>query len=293
MARPDHPRRDVVRALQPELERRHVLGDVGGQQSDERVDVVGLEGADVLLQERLWLSPSGSVRPTSGRSASVARARCSALFTDAVVVSSSEATSSAFQRSTSRRISTTRWRAGQVLQRGDEREPHRLPRHRDLGRVPGLGQHPLVHHRLQPGVLAARADQRGLDGLPRRRRQVHGAARGPASRSSSGRRSSRSGTATTARRSGPRTPPRTSRPAPSCPARRPRRRRPSPASGSSSRAARTGVRRARVRARPGSRGRAGCGRRHRASTAQTPRHGGDPSGARFARHVRRTGSLGP
>ncbi len=42
----------------------------------------------------------------------MARARCSALLTDAVVVSSSEATSSAFQRSTSRRISTARWRGG-------------------------------------------------------------------------------------------------------------------------------------------------------------------------------------
>jgi hypothetical protein len=40
--------------------------------------------------------------------ASVARARCSALFTDTSVVSSSSATSLAFQRSTSRRMSTAR-----------------------------------------------------------------------------------------------------------------------------------------------------------------------------------------
>src|SRR6266542_2595603 len=43
---------------------------------------------------------------------SVARARWSALFTDATLVSSSSATSDAFHRSTSHRISTARWRAG-------------------------------------------------------------------------------------------------------------------------------------------------------------------------------------
>ena len=43
---------------------------------------------------------------------SVACARCRALLTDAVVVSIASATSAAFQRSTSRRISTARWRAG-------------------------------------------------------------------------------------------------------------------------------------------------------------------------------------
>ncbi len=44
--------------------------------------------------------------------ASVARARWSALLTEATLVSSSSATSVACQRSTSRRISTARWRAG-------------------------------------------------------------------------------------------------------------------------------------------------------------------------------------
>src|SRR2546430_10785153 len=43
---------------------------------------------------------------------SVTRARCSALFTDATLVSSSSATSFAFQRRTSHRISTARWRGG-------------------------------------------------------------------------------------------------------------------------------------------------------------------------------------
>ena len=43
---------------------------------------------------------------------SVARARCSALLTDATLVSSSSATSAAFQRRTSQRIRTARWRGG-------------------------------------------------------------------------------------------------------------------------------------------------------------------------------------
>ena len=43
---------------------------------------------------------------------SVARARCSALFTEATLVSRSSATSAAFQRRTSQRMSTARWRAG-------------------------------------------------------------------------------------------------------------------------------------------------------------------------------------
>ena len=51
-------------------------------------------------------------RPRRSLAARVARARCSALFTDATVVSSSSATSAACQRSTSRRISTARWRGG-------------------------------------------------------------------------------------------------------------------------------------------------------------------------------------
>ena len=51
-------------------------------------------------------------RQSTSRSARVARARCSALLTDATLVSSSSATSVACQRSTSRRISTARCRGG-------------------------------------------------------------------------------------------------------------------------------------------------------------------------------------
>ena len=48
----------------------------------------------------------------SSLDSSVARARWSALFTEATLVSSSSATSAAFQRSTSHRMSTARWRGG-------------------------------------------------------------------------------------------------------------------------------------------------------------------------------------
>ena len=61
-------------------------------------------------------SPSASSSAaceTSGiRSSTVARARWSALLTDAVVVSSIEAVSAAEKPSTSRRISTARWVPG-------------------------------------------------------------------------------------------------------------------------------------------------------------------------------------
>ena len=52
-------------------------------------------------------------RVASGRRCSiVARARCSALLTDATVDSKSSATSEAVQPSTSRKINTARWRPG-------------------------------------------------------------------------------------------------------------------------------------------------------------------------------------
>ena len=53
----------------------------------------------------------GCRRPASLAS-SVARARWSALLTDATLVSRSSATSAAFQRSTSHRMRTARWRGG-------------------------------------------------------------------------------------------------------------------------------------------------------------------------------------
>ena len=61
-----------------------------------------------------WSAPAGSTTRSSAGAASSsrARARCNALLTAAVVVPSSSATSAARQASTSRRISTTRCRAG-------------------------------------------------------------------------------------------------------------------------------------------------------------------------------------
>ena len=56
----------------------------------------------------------------------MARARCSALFTDATLVSRVSAVSCAEKPRTSRRISTARWFAGKQLQGGDEGELHRL-----------------------------------------------------------------------------------------------------------------------------------------------------------------------
>ena len=94
--------------------------------------------------------------------ASVARARCSALLTEATVVSSSSATSAACQRSTSHRISTERWRAGQVLEGGDEGQADRLPSGGHVGRVAVGGDDPLVGDGLHPRVLGLRVAEHGV-----------------------------------------------------------------------------------------------------------------------------------
>ena len=102
------------RAPEPEVVGRHRHDDVVVEQGDQRRDVVALEGVDVAGRA----APPARRRPAScsirrGRAtASVARARCRALLTDATVVSSSSATSVACQRRTSRRMSTARCRAG-------------------------------------------------------------------------------------------------------------------------------------------------------------------------------------
>ena len=104
---------DVLGADVPAEERRH-LPRPRLEQGDDRVDVLAPERVDVAVQQLLL--PGGevswtvsSVRP---RSAIWACARWRAELTAAVVVSSASATSAADQRSTSRRISTARWRAG-------------------------------------------------------------------------------------------------------------------------------------------------------------------------------------
>ena len=84
-------------------------------QRRQRVHVVALERVDVAREQlavRLVERPAGVGGARRRPPSSVARARWSALFTEATLVSSSSATSAAFQRSTSHRISTARWRGG-------------------------------------------------------------------------------------------------------------------------------------------------------------------------------------
>ena len=187
-------------------------------------------------------------------SASVARARCSALFTDATVVSSSSATSVAFHRSTSLRISTERCRGGQVLQRGDEREPDRLARFGHVGGVAVDRDHTFVGDRL------ARTGARGSADRARRRPSRSRAPSPSAGRGVAGCATCRStrcwrcGTATSAATSGPRTRRCRARRGPSSPAPRLRPRNPSRACGSRSRSARAGGTRGRDRDRPRPRG---------------------------------------
>ena len=103
------------RPLQPEVVRRHRLRRVLVDQRRERVHVVALERLDVA-REQLARRPRRRRRrrrsALTSLASSVARARWSALLTDATLVSRSSATSVAFQRSTSQRISTARWRGG-------------------------------------------------------------------------------------------------------------------------------------------------------------------------------------
>src|SRR5258705_3036838 len=85
------------------------------------------------------------------------RARCSALLTAAVDVSSCSATSAAEKPSTSRRISAARWVARQVLQRRDVREFDGL-----AGKVVRLGRD--VGAGLEPADFGRRGASRDADG---------------------------------------------------------------------------------------------------------------------------------
>ena len=172
---PEPPGQDVVAAAQPHLVWRHRLHRVLVQQGGQQLDVVGLERLDVARQQRLLLlDPSAAIGSLGSRSRSAiaVRALCRALLTETTLVSSSSATSAAFQRSTSRRISTARWRARQVLERGDERQPDRLARLGQLGRVAVHRQHAAVGHRLEPGRLQHRRRERRIDRGARGRRSI-------------------------------------------------------------------------------------------------------------------------
>ena len=114
MPGPEAPRGDLVVVVEPQLVRRHVPGRVLLEERGQRVHVVATRRPRRSVRAERH-GPRPSVRSgasSTSSSLSVARARWSALLTDATVVSSSSATSLACQRRTSRRMRTARWRGG-------------------------------------------------------------------------------------------------------------------------------------------------------------------------------------
>ena len=116
MPGPRHQAHDVVVGLEPQLVRRHdpAWRPRGAARSARPCRTArtrrrsGRAARSCSSSDRL----GGVASVVAACGASVARARCSALLTDATLVSSSSATSSARQRSTSRRMRTARWRGG-------------------------------------------------------------------------------------------------------------------------------------------------------------------------------------
>ena len=111
------------------------------------------------------------MRPATSRAARVARARCSALLTEATLVSSSSATSAGLPAEHFAQDQHRPLPGGQVLQGGDERQPDGVPLRRELGRITVAGQHPGVGDGLHPRVLGQHRADRRLRG--RARPQVH------------------------------------------------------------------------------------------------------------------------
>ena len=250
-------------ALEPEVVRRHRHDGVLVQQRDQRVDVVALERVDVAGQQRLLLGVRrvGVVVGVEVALASVARARCSALLTDAT---RGVEQLGHLARLPAQHLAQDEHGAlarRQVLEGGDEGQPDRSRGRRDLGRVAVVGRRP--GRRRSAGTQACS----GSSAPGERCSAVPTTARGPSAGPGAGGRAAcrgrrwwRCGTATTAATSGPRSGRSPSTPGPSSPARRPRPRSRSRASGSSSRSARAGTARGRSRPRlPGSSQFAGCG----------------------------------
>ena len=206
------------------------------EQCGEGVHVVLLEGGDVALEQSLLVGVQSrpGLRRSHPCSASVARARWSALLTDATVVSSSSATSSAFQCRTSRRIRTARWRGGRCWSAATNARRIDSRAIGDVGRVAARSARARSSgDRLDPAVLG----QRGSRAASRPSVPARGPSAVPvavARRACSGTRSWRSGRATSGSRPGPRTWRSRSRPERRSPGRRPPPRTRSPASGSSS-----------------------------------------------------------
>ena len=169
----------------------------------ERVDVVALERLDVAreqLARRPRRAAARSSRGTSSRS-SVARARWSALLTEATLVSSSSATSVACQRSTSQRISTARWRGGRCCSAATNAS--RIVSRATATSAGSPSDERVRRDRLDPRHLGQRVQV--LDDRLARRARGPSAARGARGRSACrGRRSSRSGRATSGAPRGPR-----------------------------------------------------------------------------------------
>ena len=151
---------DVVRPLQPHRERRHRQDHVLVQQRHERGRCRSARTRRRSGPAAPAASASTGRRATSpvSSAASVARARCSALLTDATVVSSSSATSAACQRSTSRRISTARCRAGRCCRAATNasRIDSRVAGHARPGRRPA-GAPRASGDRLRPSASSGSA----------------------------------------------------------------------------------------------------------------------------------------
>ena len=236
----------AVVALVLQRDRRHREPGVVGEQRDHAVDVIGGERGGEPRREFPFPGRTGQRRalPVPGRAAGssiVARARCSALFTEASLLSSMSATSDERKPSTSLSTQHGPLPRRQVLDGGRRRParsspwPHTAP--------PGRRRHPAARRAGHPGRAPATAVRPG--GSARRSgtaaRAVPAAAGGrwPAARSGTG--WSRSGTARCAAMPVPRTGrARARRPAAS-PAARPRRPAPSRGSGSSAAEARPGT----------------------------------------------------
>ena len=193
------------RPRQPEVVRRHRLRRVLVDQRRERVDVVALERLDVAGEQ---LAVGLVERAARDRDAltllasSVARARWSALLTDATLVSSSSATSAAFQRSTSHRISTARWRGGRCCRAATNASRIVSRATATSAGSPSGATRPSGIGWIQ--VVSGRMLQVGGDGLPRRARGPSAARGARGRRACRGRRSSRCGRATSAAPPGPR-----------------------------------------------------------------------------------------
>ena len=224
--------------------RRHRQRRVLVQQRVERVHVVALEGVDVARQQlALRRRPAGST-------ASVAPGRWLGQRGPGPLERAVDRGDRGVEqlgdlvRLPAQHLAQDQHRAlprRQVLQRGDERQPDRLPGDRDLGRVAGRRAAPAVGHRLdprRPRAAAARAATSAVAAGP----QVHRP--GAALRAVEHVEADVGGDAVQpgAQRGAALEPVEArARPGPSSPARRPRPRTPSRASGSSSRSARPGA----------------------------------------------------